>query len=237
MIENTTGAGGEGYRLGFAEAEGPAATWRFVEPDEEQRLLEALRHRAGPISVQLVPDARDTSGHAADGAAAVVLRLPDEDDVEGHAISIRFPSQEQAAAFQRRLLATGVLAGTLVMGAAGLTQLQVENIGLRGEVGASTGQAAVMDSAREWREQREQQAVGAGTSDQSVMDSAREWREQREQQAVTSTSSDQAAIDSAREWREQREQQAVTSTSSDQAAIDSAREWREQREQQGPRRE
>jgi hypothetical protein len=58
----------------------------------------------------------DVEGHA---AATVTLRaFEDEDDTEGHALALHFPSIKEADAFRRRLVATGVLTGTLVLGAA-----------------------------------------------------------------------------------------------------------------------
>jgi hypothetical protein len=52
-------------------------------------------------------------------SVAINLQMDDDDDVEGHAISLRFPSLEDAEKFRRNLLAAGVLAGTLVVGSAG----------------------------------------------------------------------------------------------------------------------
>ena len=67
------------------------------------------KHR---VTIRL--DESDTSGHAA--ATAVSISLSFDDDVEGHALSLHFPSPEKAEEFRKRLVATGVVAGALVVG-------------------------------------------------------------------------------------------------------------------------
>ncbi|MDQ2966317.1 MAG: hypothetical protein M3R57_10760, partial [Chloroflexota bacterium] len=57
----------------------------------------------------------DTSGHALD-ATSVSINLSFDDDVEGHALSLHFPTAEKADEFRKRLLATGIVAGALVVG-------------------------------------------------------------------------------------------------------------------------
>ncbi len=60
-------------------------------------------------------DRDDTSGHAID-ATTVAVTLAFDDDVEGHALSLHFPTAEKADEFRKRLIATGVVAGALVVG-------------------------------------------------------------------------------------------------------------------------
>ncbi len=60
-------------------------------------------------------DDADTSGHAFD-RTSIAISLHFDDDVEGHALSLHFPSAGQAEAFRRRMIATGALAGALVVG-------------------------------------------------------------------------------------------------------------------------
>ena len=60
-------------------------------------------------------DRDDTSGHAID-ATAVAVTLAFDDDVEGHAQSLHIPTAEKADEFRKRLIATGVVAGALVVG-------------------------------------------------------------------------------------------------------------------------
>ena len=62
-----------------------------------------------------IDDSSDTSGHALD-ATAVPVSLRFDDDVEGHALSLHFPTAEKADEFRKRLIATGVVAGALVVG-------------------------------------------------------------------------------------------------------------------------
>jgi hypothetical protein len=68
------------------------------------------KHR---VTVQL--DEGDTAGHSID-ASSVSITLHFDDDVEGHALSLHFPDARKADEFRRRLLATGVVAGALVVG-------------------------------------------------------------------------------------------------------------------------
>jgi hypothetical protein len=67
------------------------------------------KHR---VTIRL--DESDTSGHAASTAVAISLSF--DDDVEGHALSLHFPSPEKAEQFRNRLVATGIVAGALVVG-------------------------------------------------------------------------------------------------------------------------
>ena len=100
----------------------PAAEQPFsiVLDDDETTVAEGrLRDvDAGPtwakhrVTIRL--DESDTSGHVA--AAAVSISLSFDDDVEGHALSLHFPSPEKAEQFRKRLVATGVVAGALVVG-------------------------------------------------------------------------------------------------------------------------
>ncbi|MEP6680583.1 MAG: hypothetical protein ABJB65_03800 [Chloroflexota bacterium] len=104
----------------------------FVDLRDEDRFLEALRKRRGePGSTRVeiaAAGGADTQGHGTSLATAVVVR-PDGDDTEGHAISLHFPSTEEAAAFRRRLLATGLIVGTVTIAAVGATALPPLQVG------------------------------------------------------------------------------------------------------------
>lgn len=95
--------------------------------DSESNRLLSARMSAAPVRslvVRIAPSEEgDVVGHdlaAAVRSVFVRVRL-DEDDVEGHAIGVHFPTAEEANKFRQRLTAAGVLAGTLVLaGAAGV---------------------------------------------------------------------------------------------------------------------
>lgn len=127
-----------------ADTEGHS--WRgFVSEEDEKVLEDALRGRApGPITVRLEPaDEDDVQGHALATASATTVKLVlDEDDTEGHVINVHFPTAEAADAFRRRLLATGLIAATLTIGAVGAATLPNLDIGSGAGAGAGTGQAA-----------------------------------------------------------------------------------------------
>ena len=92
----------------------------IVLDDDETTVAEGrLRDMdAGPTwakhRVTIRPNEGDTSGHAA--GTSVSISLSFDDDVEGHALSLHFPSPEKAEEFRKRLVATGVVAGALVVG-------------------------------------------------------------------------------------------------------------------------
>jgi hypothetical protein len=65
----------------------------------------------------------DVTGHALD-SASLTLHVVDEDDTEGHVISLHFPKVEDAKQFQQRMIATGALVGTLVIAGSGLALSQ-----------------------------------------------------------------------------------------------------------------
>jgi len=65
--------------------------------------------------VRIVLDEGDTSGHWA-AQSDLTVSLLFEDDVEGHALSLHFPSAQKADEFRKRLLAGGIVAGALIVG-------------------------------------------------------------------------------------------------------------------------
>jgi hypothetical protein len=67
----------------------------------------------------------DVVGHAL--ATTVQIRLYDEDDTEGHALTLHLPNAQAARDLQKKLLAAGV-AGVIVVGAA-TTAMVAPNIG------------------------------------------------------------------------------------------------------------
>jgi len=119
--------GASGLRLeipGGETAGGLSGRPSFDDPIIEERIGSLLAKR-GSLRVEIAGEG-DVEGHLASNAVQVRLRvLDDEDDTEGHAISLRFPSVDEAKAFRNQLLATGLIAGALVAGgAAGLAVSQ-----------------------------------------------------------------------------------------------------------------
>ena len=112
----------------------------IVETDDAQWLEQKLGD-SGTKRLRVLPDDRDdTEGHASD--ILVRAMLEDEDDTEGHAIAIHFPSRAEADAFRRRLLVTGVLVGTVALGAAGGVGLSA----LQSDAGATGANAAAIQA-------------------------------------------------------------------------------------------
>lgn len=93
----------------------------IVLDDDEMSVAEGRLRKidAGPTwakhRVTIALDEGDTSGHALD-ASSVSISLHFDDDVEGHALSLHFPTAQKADEFRKRLLATGIVAAALVVG-------------------------------------------------------------------------------------------------------------------------
>ncbi len=81
--------------------------------------LQRLFAEIGPQSVvvQAGPtDGADVSGHSAGGTTVEVVVRLDDDDTEGHAFSLRFPSQDDAQRMRTRLAAGSLLIAVLAVG-------------------------------------------------------------------------------------------------------------------------
>ena len=120
---------------------------RIVESGDADWLEDRLRKDSGKSRFRIsLGDEDDTEGHGG-GGTTLRLNLVDDDDTEGHAIAVHFPSRAEADAFRRRLLVTGVLVGTVALGAAGgigLSALQSDT-GAAGAGTVATQQAGPMD--------------------------------------------------------------------------------------------
>jgi hypothetical protein len=114
----------------------------IVDAEEVPWLHEKLRE-PGSTRVRIRATDDDTEGHGATGTLVRVL-VEDDDDTEGHAIAIHFPSREEADAFRRRLLVTGVLVGSVALGAVGGVGLaNLSQDGQAGSVGGTVVQTQV----------------------------------------------------------------------------------------------
>lgn len=88
--------------------------------DRLAELTAAGEHgRATPVRLTAAPEP-DTVGHA---AGTIVVTAQIGDDVEGHALSLRFANPAQAIEFQRRLIMAGALAATVAIGAVGVASV------------------------------------------------------------------------------------------------------------------
>lgn len=161
--------------------------WRgIVESEEADWLEDRLRRDSGKTSFRItLGDEGDTEGHGLRGGPVVRVSLGDEDDTEGHAIAIHFPSLAEADAFRRRLLVSGVLVGTVALGAAGGIGLSA----LQSDAGsAAAGSAATIQAGQDWEAQRQAQS---GYTD-PVIQSGQDWEAQRSQQSASSAATTQA---------------------------------------------
>jgi hypothetical protein len=91
----------------------------FPDPKTEQRIRAGLK-TGRATSVRIAPAERsDVEGHVLDSQSVLVNLQLEGDDTEGHAINVHFPTAADADNFRRNVLAAGLLAGTIVIGAAG----------------------------------------------------------------------------------------------------------------------
>ena len=100
------------------------ATISTPNPESDARLRALLAERGPALRIRLhSPADFDVSGHQLN-ATSLTLDVLDEDDTEGHTISLHFPKVQDAKQFEQRLIATGAIVGTLVIGGSGLALSQ-----------------------------------------------------------------------------------------------------------------
>jgi hypothetical protein len=92
----------------------------IAETVEAERLLRGRLPEGDNLRTRIALSGDgDVEGHTASGnSVAVTLEI--EGDTEGHALSLRFPTPQAARDFEKRMLATGVLVGTIAVGAVGI---------------------------------------------------------------------------------------------------------------------
>ena len=117
------------------DTQGHAAASRWTSDDESW--IKELSDSAKPVRIRIPAD-DDTEGHVASSAVTVVVST-DDDDTEGHAISLHFPSVQEANDFRKRLMAAGLITATIAVGAAGGMALGTGASGnAAGDVGAAS---------------------------------------------------------------------------------------------------
>ena len=99
-----------------------AARGEPADPADQQWLRLFAQQKPGSRLRLRLHDEQDVAGHmAVEDPRVVRLLVGDEElDTEAHAISIRLPSIAEADALRRRLVLTGVLVGTIVLGTPGV---------------------------------------------------------------------------------------------------------------------
>jgi hypothetical protein len=116
--------------------------------DDEAWLREKLRQEPGATRIRVRYDGDEVEGHRS-GAGLGVRVIADDLDTEGHAIALHFPSREEADAFRKRLMLTGVIVGSVAIGAvtgAGLASMQVQP---SSAAGSAASAASATDADRD----------------------------------------------------------------------------------------
>jgi hypothetical protein len=112
----------QGYALAIGDSEQMMPVG-FPDPQTEERLREQLNTAAKqklPVRIELSeqPDVEGNTFGATLRSVWVNVRM-DAGEIVGPPISVHFPSAEEAALFRRRLIAAGVLAGTIAVASVG----------------------------------------------------------------------------------------------------------------------
>ena len=107
-----------------------------ISPDVDEIIA------AGPVHIALESD--EVEGHEL--SSLVRLTIAGPDDTEGHALSLRLPDARTARDLERRLLATGVLVGVVVVGAVSANAIATPTTTSAGAVSAVSGVDVTHDS-------------------------------------------------------------------------------------------
>jgi hypothetical protein len=120
-----------------------ARVWDAKSAEAMRKAVESPK----PLRVKAAPPA-DTAGHElANDTLAVTITL--EGDVEGHTMILRLPSAQEAREFQKRLLITGVLAASLVVGAAGANLAMQQQAGAVAQAGPAVTYPTWVDPGKD----------------------------------------------------------------------------------------
>src|SRR3990172_9043385 len=112
-------------------------------------LVRSLLERSETIQVRVVQaEDADTEGHALTPGSVFVNALIG-DDVEGHTLSLRFPSPAEAVEFQKRLLTAGLLAATLAIGAVGASAISQSAPDIGAQPGAAISETQYAPAVRD----------------------------------------------------------------------------------------
>jgi len=157
---------GPGVTIGATDAAtGNLQSVKFGSSETETK-VRSLLNKTETIRVRLSAGREeDVEGHllpAGDATAVLVRMALDDDDVEGHAMSIHFPDIDGARRFRNELLAAGVLTATVAMSAGAGIALAP---GGQAAGGASATHAAVTDTFAGAREGTIAISIGAGSTD------------------------------------------------------------------------
>jgi hypothetical protein len=124
-----TEAQGSGLSL---DLEGRTHAIEFMSADDRERVTALLAERQQMrVKIDPMEDA-DTEGHVLATKALVSLRVLDgEDDTEGHAIAVHFPTAGDARDFRNKLVMTGAIVGTVTLAGLGVGAglSQIPNVG------------------------------------------------------------------------------------------------------------
>jgi hypothetical protein len=85
-----------------------------LEPFDEAtgRRIDRSLDDDGALPIRFATSDADTEGHAA-SPSELIIDVVLGDDTEGHAVRMRFPTAQEAAAFRQRVLAAGTLVASV----------------------------------------------------------------------------------------------------------------------------
>jgi len=100
-------------KIAGQDAQTHASAWT----SDDETWIKRLSDSEKVVRIRMPAD-DDTEGHQISSAVTVLVGI-DDDDTEGHALRLHFPSAREANDFRRNLMAAGLLTATLAVGAAG----------------------------------------------------------------------------------------------------------------------
>ena len=136
MTASTNQPTGIALRIGDAdEALIDAADAAIIER------VERFLASGGQPAVMIRPSDNDATGHVLVATPDLEVEVLIDDDTEGHTLNLHFPTAQAARDFQLKLIATGVLAGTLVVAGVGITAAPSIHLGAVSPVAVTSDQA------------------------------------------------------------------------------------------------
>lgn len=166
----------------FAGEPGTGGIAATVDAAEAERIL-ALFGGSAQLEIGLAAeDEDDVEGHLFGAGAIVRLIVRRTGDGEGQSLTLRFPTAAEAAKFKTKILAGGLLVGTLIAPAAGLSGTQATAASLA-DANVSNAPAATMQfQAPIFSDDKLQIVIpddgagaGGGSGEDNAMGSAVAW--------------------------------------------------------------
>src|SRR3990172_8083626 len=115
MATTVPGGGGVSLAVQFEGVGAGPALITFADADLAARIARMIAAGKTPRIEFKLPADFDVEAHGTSDTLSGDAWLADADDVEGHAMSVRLPSFQEALVLQKRLLIAGAIVGAIVV--------------------------------------------------------------------------------------------------------------------------